>query len=352
MITLEQAEPGTEIIFDDVRSTTILAGSWEDPAGVIMIKTALYPQGMSADHFTFPGAEQAIQQEVEALPAIIFEGVILDEKEPVKFTPELIRQKSKALLDLTIKDIFDEAGLKAVKSARMKIVKTRTAIESIEKAEKGKLKVKHDAEKKELTDYAATLYEACKEGEDALQLKITAHETDKAAAAKKLADDLKEKTEGRNTKMYELGMKFNGTGFMEYGKYIGQDVLHAMSDEKYAELLVEIEGLSMEQGVTGTAPAPVSPVDRSNLIGCGFGFGSKPTKGNGGFTQEVLTGGKITTYDINKADRVYTTAIYERAIAELGVRIIITSGVIEPEADALVSNDRIKESSYYLQIVR
>lgn len=288
--------------------------------------------------------------EVQTLPAVVpavqFEGIILDEKEPVKFTPQLIRDKSKDLLDLKIADIFDEAGLKAVKAARMKIVKTRTAIKAIEDEQKAKMKTKHDAEKKELTDYAETLYAACREGEEALQLKITTHENEKAAEVLKIANAKKAKTEGRNARMYELGMKFNGTGFMEYGKYIAQDVLHEMSDDKYAALLVEIEGLSMEQGVTGaTPPAAAIPAPSP----------SQPVSSGGGWAigagRPVVQKDQIPA-EAPKSDRLYETAIYSRAIPELGARLIITNGVIEPEPDAFVSNDRILESLYYVQIVR
>lgn len=283
---------------------------------------------------------------INTLP-VVFEGVLLDEKEPVKFTPQLIRDKSKDLLDLKIADIFDEAGLKAVKAARMKIVKTRTAIKAIEDAEKAKLKTRHDAEKKDLTDYAETLYAACREGEEALQLKITTHEDEKAAEVLKIANAKKAKTEGRNARMYELGMKFNGTGFMEYGKYIAQDVLHEMSDEKYAALLVEIEGLSMEQGVTGaTPPAAAIPAPSSQPVSSGGGGGWGSPSG-----RPIVQRDQIPA-EAPKSDRLYETAIYSRAVPELGARLIITNGVIDPEPDAFVSNDRILESLYYVQIVR
>lgn len=280
---------------------------------------------------------------VETLPAITFEGVILDEKEPVKFTPELIRTKSAPLLLLTIKDIFDEKGLKEVKAAKQKIVKTRTAIEKIEKSEKDKLKIKQDKEKAELTDYAATLYAACREGENSLQTIIDTHETEKAAAAKKLADDKKEKTEGRNAKMYAIGMQFNGQGFSGYGKFINQDVLHAMADDKYLALVTEIEGLSMDQDVTGKvaeAPAMTAPpVQRTTAPSWGGGFSvpkSEPAQAPAPPAE----------------DRVYDTAVYERAMPQLGARLVITKGMIEPEADAIISNDRILESLYFVQVVR
>lgn len=348
MITLEQAVPGTEVVVKG-EITKLLTGHYVEERLGLMLKSAKYPGGYPADQHFFIGQQEAAVTDavlgtIETLPAVIFESIILDEKEPIKLTPQLIRDKSKALLDLEITSILDEPGLKAVKAAKQKIIKTRTTIERIEKAEKDKIKTRYNEDVKEVVDYAATLYAACKEGEDALQLKITTHENEKAAEALKIANAKKEKTEGRNTKMYALGMMFNGTAFFNFGKNIAQDVLHAMSDEKYAELLTGIEGLKLEQEAIGTAPAPVQAAPAQQQGSVGYGRpAAAPTPANTGSTT-------VTNEPV--ADRVYETAIYERSVPEAGIRVIITKGAIEAEPDALVSNERILESSYYVQVVR
>jgi hypothetical protein len=331
MITLEQCIPGTEVIVNG-QTTTILTGHYDDQELGPMIKTSLYPGGYPLSKHSLPGEPTEV---TETLPVVIFTGVILDEKEPVKFTPELIRTKSADLLKLTIKDIFDEAGLKAVKAAKQKIVKTRTAIEKIEASEKGKMKVKHDAEKKELTDYAETLYAACREGETDLQTKINTHEAEKAAAAKKLDDDKKAKTAGRNAKMFELGMLFNGFQFSNYGKSIAEGVLHAMTDEKYAELLVEIEGLSMEHGVTGAVSTPVVEPKAEPQGAYVSGWGSPASKG-----------GSPSTVAETPVNRVFENEVHRRQIN--GVTIILTKGKLTNPDDMILVNDRIMESAIYL----
>lgn len=279
---------------------------------------------------------------IETLPAVIFESILLDENEPVKLTPELIREKSAPLLELSIKDIFDEAGLKLVKAAKQKIIKTRTTIEKMETAKNSELKKDYNKAKKEVTDYTATLYAACKEGENALQLKISTHENEKAAASLKMAQDKLAKTQGRDQKMYDLGMKFNGQAFMEYGKYVSQDVLHEMTDEKFEALLVELDGLRMEQGVTGNKIASAEPVSKPASSGIGW------TKTENG----THTIGEIADTEQTETYRVYETAIYERRLAS-GMRLIITRGEVEnPDGNADVINDRILESAYYIQVAK
>lgn len=356
MINVETLTAGTSVIHKSGKHTTVLTGHYEDPGLGWMIKTSLFPGGMPITDFML--AEHATTMANQIAPPVIFEVAIIEKEEPVKITAKLIREKAAPLMALTIENIFDEKGYDAVKKAKQKAVKMRTAIKSKEDEVLKAIKTRHGSEIKEVTDYTAELYTACLEVQNDLQVKLDKVDKERKDAADKLAEDKKAKTEGRDKQMFALGMKFNGTGFMEYGKYIGQDVLHAMSDEKYAELLVEIEGLSMEQGVTGTAPAPAAVPEAKPVQGStGFGWmPNQPTPGNPNPGGKVVNNNmwphSVQDENLDKADRVYTTAIYERAIAELGVRIIITSGVIEPEVDALVSNDRIKESSYYLQIVR
>lgn len=343
MINVETLTAGTSVIHNSGKTTTVLTGHYEDPSLGWMIKTSLFPGGMPLVDFML--TEHATAMANQVLPSVIFEVAIIEKEEPLKITAKLIREKAAPLMALTIDSIFDEKGYEAVKKAKQKAVKMRTAIKAKEDEVLKAIKTRHSNEIKEVTDYTGELYIACMEAQNDSQSKLDKIDKERQEVADKLAEDKKAKTEGRDKAMYALNMKFNGTGFMEYGKYIAQDVLHAMSDEKYAELITDIEGLSMEQSATGTVPAPVPPAapqPQQRSVGYGRPAAS-PTPANTGST--TVMNGAV-------ADQVYETAIYERSIAELGVRIIITNGVIEAEPDALISNDRIKESSYFLQVVR
>lgn len=280
------------------------------------------------------------------LPAVIFETVLLDEKEPVKITADLIREKSKPLTDLVIENIFDQKGYDAVKSAKNKAVKTRTTIEKLEAAKNKELKADFDGKKKDVSDYTAELYAACKEVENNLQKKLTDIDTAKVAEVERLAKEKKDRTDGREKKMFELGLIWNGSTFSGLGKSFTKEILFEMSDTIYSDFVVELEGLHMTAGVTGKEfEQPATPEQAVPRTTGGFAT-SWPSHQP---AVKEVTGPPAAT----GAQRLYGTAIYSRALPECGLRIVITDGIIQdPDGDAVVINDRILESQYYLQVVR
>lgn len=332
MITIEQLIPGNEIIVNDT-TTTILTGHYDDPELGLMIKTSKYPGGFPAAKHALPG------QQVETVPAVIFEVAIIDKEDPVKITAALIREKAKPLMALTIDSIFDEDGYEKVKKAKTKAVKMRTAIKAKEDEVLKTIKTRHGEEIKVVTDYTAELYTACLEAQNDLQGKLDKIDKERKEASDKLAEEKKAKTDGRNAKMYELGMMFNGTAFFNFGKNIPQDVLHAMADDKYAELLVEIEGLSMEQGVTGTAPLTVPPIEpKAPVKSFGGGWGSPSPKVYETPVMEAAT----------KPE--YPNTIYSKEIN--GMVFYLTKGKITTTGAEVVTNERVADSGVYVQIVK
>lgn len=334
-ITEEQAVPGTSVwyTFDDVSQPTSITGTFQDPELGLMVQCGLYPGGMPAERYSLDG--EVTETAVEIIPAVTFEVAIIDEKEPVKITSALIRQKSKVLTDLTIANIFDEKGYDAVKKAGAKAVKTRTAIEKKEKEHLGAIKIRHAAEIKEVKDYTGELYTTCREIEKEIQDKIDVIDTAKKAAADLLEKERLEKTEAREAKMYELGMTFNGTQFAGYGKSFSKDDLHGFITDFYNSLVVEIEGLQLEQGVTGKVieqPPVASPV-RSGSIS--WGGSSAPAASPG-----------------IKQPRAYPKSIYDRTLPD-GTRIVLTIGAIDnPEVGALVVNDLVKGTQVHVQVIK
>lgn len=250
---------------------------------------------------------------------VLFEAAILDEKEFTPITAELIREKSKPLTELTIANILDTEGYNKVKAAKNKAIKTRTCIERLEKAQLAEYKAEYDAKKKEVTDYTAGLYSACREVENALQGKLTAIDEAKEAEIKRLNEETRKRTEGREQKLFELGFTWNGQSYLGYGKALTRDYLFGLSDTAYDELLTELEGLQMEIGVTGEVlPAPEHP--------------------------------PIPAADIFK-EREYPTAIFDERVE--GLRIVLTKGIVEkPDRDAVLVNKRVAESNVYVQVVR
>lgn len=288
-----------------------------------------------------PQQENQEIQVAEEVSTVSFELAIIDEKEPVKLTPALIRQKSKALTDLKIISIFDDAGYKAVKAATQKAIKTRTAIEKKEKEVLKDIKTRHATEIKEVTDYTAELYIACREAQTDLESKTTAIDNEKAIAAKKINDDLKEKTEGRENKMYELGLSWNGQAFVGPGTTIPKQYLFDLTDEKYNTLITEIEALQLEQAVTGDVKA--APVNVASMI-------------DGQHANFISSGGYSgSPYSPNNTSQkgiavLFDNIVYERMIN--GYAFILTQGKIQEEIKGqLVFNDRIKESGIYAQII-
>lgn len=273
-----------------------------------------------------------MNQENETLPAVIWEEIILDEKEPVKLTADLIREKSKVLTDLKIANIFDEKGYAAVKSATMKAVKTRTSIEKREKSVLAGLKTDYEAKKKEVTDYTAGLYIACREAQTTLENKTKAIDDARTAEAKKLADQEKERTEARENKMFELGMLFNGRVFSGYGYSFTKEELHNYTTDFYANLVVDIDGLRIEEGVTGDVK-------------------EQPTHNGypGSFAQ--VEGDKLFNerYSDTEPTTLFDNIVYQRSLN--GYIFILTKGQVTTIEGQIVSNDRIMDSGIYAQII-
>lgn len=329
MITKENAIPGTEVMYGD-HQTVIEPGSYDDPELGFMLKTARFPGGYPAKEFKFLNDIEKTDVQNNLTP-VLFETIILDEKEPVKITAALIRQKSKPLTDLVIENIFDQDGYDKVKQAKNKAVKTRTSIEKLEKALNSQLKAEFDGKKKEVTTYTAELYEACREVENTLQAKLTAIDDAKDTEVKRLAEEKREKTEAREQKMFELGMTWNGQVFIGHNTSFNKDFLFRLNAEKYENLVTNIEGIRMESSITGEEPAAApAPVTQQ----------SKPFVSNG-------------TTTVERADRVYDNTVFEKKIPGTTFRIILTKGqVADPDADALIINERVMESAIYVQIVK
>lgn len=277
----------------------------------------------------------AVIAAAEARTAFMFEAVILDETEPIRITADSIRKKSKALTDLSIENIFDTKGYAEVKKAYNKAVKTRTCIEKLEAPKKKEYKTAYDEKVKELTDYTSSLYAACREVEENLKGKYTAIDTAIVAEQKRLADEKKAKTDGRDTSMYAAGMRFNGIAFIGHDKAITKEMLHTMEDKPYAALLEELTLANEAAQITGKVQEsgpPIPPVRMS------YGGGSSwPSS-----TTPKAPVPAAPPMDI----------IYETAVPDCGVRIFITRGVISAEADALVANEEINESGFFMQITR
>ena len=324
MITIEQIKPGMTIMYEG-KETTVLQGSYEDPSLGLMIKTSKFPGGYPQDKYELSGEIQT----AEVIAPVTFELALIDEVEPVKITAELIRQKVKPLTDLKIASIFDDKGYAEVKKAVTKTVKLRTSVEAQEKALLKEYKTTYDTKKKEVTDYTDELYKACREAQTALEAKLTTIDNEKKIAADKLANEEKERTEGREAKMYEAGLTFNGQAFVGYGKVITKNSLHSLGQEAFDGLVTELEVLQLEQGVTGEVKA----TPEHNIGGAGSSFTVRPAS------------------SFDAIDEVkYPTALYEKEYN--GIRFVLTKGVIDsPEPTAVVINDRVAESGVYVQVI-
>lgn len=281
---------------------------------------------------------QETKETTKVKQRISFELAIIDEKEPVKLTAALIREKSKKLTDLKIISIFDEVGYKAVKAATIKAVKTRTSIEKKEKEILDAMKLRHTSEKKGVTDYTAELYTACREAQTTLENKLKVIDDAKAVEAKRLADEELARTKGREDKMFSLGLTWNGQQFIGYGKAFSKEGLFAMNDEHYESFVSELEGLQIEQGVTGiekphpNIDTPVQHIPHVSSVGWGSGKSIH--------TAEPKTHGLKAFFE---------NAVYQCAID--GYLIILTKGEVKPLDGQLVCNDRVMDSAIYNQVI-
>lgn len=332
MITKEQATPGATVLYKG-KETTVLTGSYNEERLGWMVKTSLHPGGYPADQYDLPGEPLGnTEQLAEIVPAVTFELSVLDEVAPIKLTAELIRQKSKVLTDLTIVNYLDEKGYDAVKKAKQKAVKMRTAIEGKEKEILDAMKLRHTAEKKEVTDYTAELYVACREAQTALEAKLTVIDNAKKEAADKLAADDKARTEGRDNAMYAIGMTFNGQAFVGYGKSITKNSLYSLSAEAYAAYLTELEGLQIEQGVTGEV---------KTFVGGGMNTDSDYNKAP---DQPIVSAGNVSPQK-----PMFDNAVYEKTIG--GVTFFLTKGEVIPIDGMLVTNERVMQSAIFVNVI-
>jgi hypothetical protein len=338
MITKEQSKPGATVMYGD-HQCTVLQGTYEDPELGTMIKTSRFPGGMPLDKYDpMPLGHEEAQATAShpevieaALPAITFELALIDEVEPVKITAALIREKVKPLTELTIKNMFDDAGYANVKKAVTKSIKLRTAIEKQEKEHLGKLKATYDTKKKEVTDYTAELYIACREAQTALEAKLTAIDVAKKAAQDKLDADEKARTEGRDAKLFELGMTFNGQAFMGYGKVITKNSLYSLSPEAFDTYVQEIEALQLEQGFTGEVKeTPVTPV----IGGAGSSFTIKPS----------------SDFDMGAEPvKLFDNEVYSVSVG--GYTWVLTKGSVVSIPGQVIVNQQIMQSAIYSQVI-
>lgn len=331
MITKEQTISGTKVMIGD-RPTTIISGSYEDENSGWMIKTSLYPGGYPADrHYqSVPIDTPTEPQTADVLPAVSFELTLIDEVEPVKITAELIRQKTKPLTDLSIVNMFDEKGYAEVKKAVTKAVKLRTAIEKQEKEHLGKLKATYDTKKKEVTDYTAELYVACREAQTALEAKLTVIDNAKKEAADKLAADEKSRTEGRDNSLFNIGMTFNGQAFVGYGKVITKNSLHSLGQEAFDSLVTELEVLQLEQGVTGE----IKPTPEHNVGGAGSAFTVRPA---------------ISFEGDDEPAKLFENEVYSVAVG--GYTWVLTKGQVTTIEHQIIANQQVMQSAIYAQVI-
>lgn len=342
MIDQNNIAPGMTVLCGG-EPTTVLTGHYEDQELGWMIKTSKYPGGMPLSKYDpMPAVTEETDtpnssaEVIAAERPVSFELAIIDEPTPVKITAALIREKSKALTDLTIANIFDEAGYKKVKAAVQKAVKTRTSIEKKEKEVVDAMKLRHASEKKEVTDYTSELYVACREAQTALEGKLKVIDDLKTAAAKKLEDEEKERTTGRDDKMYELGMTFNGQAFVGYGKAITKNSLYSLDNDSFEGIVVELEGLAIEQGITGDVkPEPVQTPTASYRASNGdpsFESASAPAK------QTPIAQEK------RFANQVYTCSAGDYSFH-------LTQGQVQIVDGQVIINERVMTSAIYAQVI-
>jgi hypothetical protein len=287
----------------------------------------------AADYLQFKGVVVSLSK-----PKFKFSALILDEKDEIELTPDVIKEKGKALTDLVIKDVDDKEGYENVKKAITKAVKTRTTIEKWEKEQKKKI----EGAKSVLTDYCKDMYAECLAVQKNLEDKRKI--IDDAIAAEKLRkeEEAKAKTVAREEKMYSLGMVFNGVNFSGYGKMVTKEGLFSFDDEKYKTFISEIEEEKQAEEIANASPNIPIPVASSSVY-----------DGVSGSTNRAPSSGSSAT-SANTTEAVPQPHLYEVAIPTLGVKIIISTGElkIEPDEDAILSNDRIGQSKYYVNVLR
>lgn len=336
-ITEEFLQKGTKVDINGVQ--TILTGeSYQDGELGLMLKSDAFPGGMPADKHQLIPVTMGTEVTIAKKAVIVFKGKMVGDIEETEITPALIEERSKPLLALKINGIFDNEGAEAVKAAIQKAVKMRTLVE---KQEDPEIKRVNAAAKKRVADIreiSKPIYDACLKTQNTLQATYNAWESEVLAAKQKEIDALKAKTEGREKKMFDLGLTWNGEFFVGYGRSYAKEYLHNLAEVTFFELVGELEGLKMEQDVTGKVAEPVTQ-QPSN------GFGSVST-----FSTGMNKDSEPGTQPGKKVDIL--AAVYDKTLPD-GTRIILTQGEVEiPELNFLIKNDRVMKSGIYVQVTK
>ena len=347
MITELEAKAETKVWFHDnkakVVNTEITSLPFKDVGGNIMVRLKGEKDPVKIDylhmgHKTVEQINKALEIQKQdqltidntnkevpsALPAVIFEDEIGE-----KITAELIRKKAEPLMALTIANIFDEKGYAAVKDAKTKAVKMRTFIEKKEKDVVKGIKTRHASEIKEVTDYTAELYKACLEAQNDAEKKLKAIDDAKQEAADKLAKEQKEKTEGREKQMFELGMVFNGQVFSGYGRSFTKEQLHGYPDDFYVNFVIELEGMQMESGITGASNQ--TPIPEMFKSGMQYNGVDKPI------------------YAVEPPKNNFTNCLHETKLAN-GQIIYLTTGPVAEHLGEIV-NQQVANTKVFIQVI-
>lgn len=367
MITESQATVGTKVWFYDnkakVINTEISSLVFKDNSQNLVVrclgeKEAIKLDCLTLGHKTNEQVNAVVQQMADdkalidrvnsapvntelslGLPVIEFKGKIAGDTEETVITPALIAEKSKPLLELKITGLLDTKGAEEVKKAITKAVKMRTAVEPMVKDLKGKLKSQYEAALTKVDEVANPIFEACRSTQNALQKTYDDWQAKVTAAREKEEAELKAKTEGREKKMFELGLTWNGTNFIGYGKSFPKEGLFVMNDEHYAEFITELEGLQMEHGVTGKeVPQSVQGLDpsiRQTILG------ESPLQPLGGDAF------------VPPAKPVLANEIFSLQLAN-GQWIVMTKGSVEHEIDRSyeVLNKQMPNSVVHLHVTK
>lgn len=267
----------------------------------------------------------AVQQEQKL--TVTFKGKLVGDLEETIITPELIEEKSKPLLALKINGIFDTENAEKVKEAILKAVKMRTLVEKQADPIIKNINAQAKKDVQAVKDIAQPIYDACMKTQNTLQATYDAWQTEVAKAKQAEEEKLRAKTEGREAKMYELGMAWNGRSFIGYGKVIDKDFLFGLTDEAYGQLVVELSGLQMQTGMTGET---FKETPEGVTVNPDSHFNQRPS---------------------SQPFKPFDNTIYERHIPEHGVHLFITNGEVAEHPAACVQNDQILESNYFVQVI-
>ena len=272
----------------------------------------------------------------------MFKGKIVGELEETIFTPELIAERSKPLLALKIKGVFDSKGAEEVKKAINKAVKMRTAVEGIEEPIIKNINSQAKKAVAAVREVSKPIYEACYATQNTLQATYDAWVLEVQKAEKKAAEEELAKTVERENKMYELGMTFNGQAFVGYGKAITKNSLYSLDDDSFKGIVTEIEGLNIEQDVTGEVKeAPIPPMSVASMTD----EQHRNFINNGGYAKSTqLPPSTPIPQPKRFENQVYTCSAGDYSFH-------LTKGVVNSVTNQVIINERVMESAIYVQVV-